>query len=110
MPTTHSADNYTPILRVISEEYSADNVTVTVEWTQQLYTTYNVTVVPPVPIVFTGSTSCQLTIPYNTDYNLTVEAAAPCRPNTPALIRLNYGEIYQYHHLQFPSWIHIHWT
>ena len=108
MPITHSAGHYTPILRVFSEEYSADNITVTVEWTQQVYATYNVTVVPLVPIVFTGSTRCQLTIPYNTEYNLTVEAAAPCRANTTALIRLNYGEIYQYIHFQLPSWIHIH--
>ena len=84
-------DNYTLTLRNISEYYSADNVTVTVEWTQQVYATYDVTVVLPVPIEFTGSTSRRLTILYNTEYNLTVEAAAPCRPNTTALIRLNYG-------------------
>ena len=92
------SSNYTPIIDRYpltsrnTSEYSADNVTVTVEWTQQVYTTYDVTVVPPVPIVFTESTSCQLTISYNTEYNLTVEAAAPCRPNTTALLRLNYGE------------------
>ena len=85
-------DHYTLTLRVTSKEYSADNVTVTVEWTQQLYATYDVTVVPlVVPIVFTGSTSHKLTIPYNTEYNLTVEAAAPCGPNTTALIRLKCG-------------------
>ena len=80
-------------MKNISEYYSADNVTVTVEWTQLVHATYSVTVVPPVPIVFTGSISHQLTIPYNTEYNLTVEAAAPCRPNTTAFIRLNYSEI-----------------
>ena len=80
-------------MRNISE-YLTDNVTVTVEWTQQVYATYNVTVVPLVPIVFTGSTSCQLTIPYNTEYNLTIEAAAPCRSNATAFIRLNYGKVW----------------
>ena len=65
------------------------------EWYQlTVYSTYTVTVVPLMPIVFTGSTSCRLTIPYNTEYNLTVEAAAPCRPNTTASIRLKYGEVY----------------
>ena len=93
MPITHSADNYTPTVRVTSEEYSADNVTVTVEWPQQVYTTYDVTVVPLVPIVFTGNTSCQLTIPYNTEYNVSIEAVAPCRSNTTTFTRLYYGEM-----------------
>ena len=89
-------DHNSPILRIVSQDYSSDNVTVTMEWDQEtVYSTYIVTVVPLVPIVFTGSTSCRLTIPYNTDheYNLTVEAAAPCRPNTTASIRLKYGEV-----------------
>ena len=85
-------DNYTLTLRNISE-YSADNITVTVEWTQQVYTTYDVTVVPLVPIVFTGNTSCQLTVPYNMEYNLTVKATVPCRSNATAFIRLNYSKI-----------------
>jgi hypothetical protein len=74
-------------------EYSAGNVTVTVEWTQQVYASYNIMVlpIPLVPIVFTGSTSRQLTIPYNTEHNLTVEAIAPCRPTTTAVIELKYG-------------------
>jgi hypothetical protein len=89
-------DHLSPTLRIVSEilEYSADNVTVTVEWNQlELYATYNVTVVPLAPIVFiiTGSSSRQLTIPYNTEYNLTVKAIAPCRPNTTAIIKLKYG-------------------
>ena len=89
MPITQSEDL---TLRVISEEYSADNITVAVEWTQFMYATYDAMVVPPVPIVFTGSTSCQLIIPYNTEYNLTIEAVAPCRPNTTAFRRFYYGE------------------
>ena len=85
-------DDYTPTLRIVSKDVLAENITVTVEWTQQVYATYHVTVVPLVPIVLTGSTSCQLTIPYNMEYNLTVEATAPCRSNTTALIRIDYGE------------------
>ena len=80
------------MLRIVSVDYSADNVTVTVEWTQPaMYSTYTVTVVPLVPIVFTGSTSCRLTIPYNMEYNVTLNASAPCRPNTTDNIRLKYG-------------------
>ena len=93
MSITHSADNYTLTTRVISEEYSANNVTLTVEWTQQVYATYDVTVVPLVPIVFTGSTSHKLTIPYNTEYNVSIEAVAPCRSNTTSFTRLYYGEM-----------------
>ena len=86
-------DHYTPILRIVSADHSASNVTVTVEWTHQAYARYDVTVVPAVSIVITGSTRRQLTIPYNVNHTLTVEATTPCRPNTTtALIRLKYGE------------------
>ena len=86
-------DNHTLTLRIVSEDYTHNNVTITVEWGQLIvYSTYTVTVVPMVPIVF-GSTSCRLTIPYNMEYNLTVEAAAPCRTRT-ANIGLQYGYSY----------------
>ena len=85
---------YTPILRILDERYEADNVTVTVEWAQQDGAVYTVRVSPPVPIMVTGSTSRQLTISYNTVYNLSVVAVAPCRVNATTFIRLNYGEVY----------------
>ena len=54
---------------------------------------YNVRVVPVVPILIMESTSRQLTIPYNSQFILSVEAAAPCRTNatTSTVLRLNYG-------------------
>ena len=64
------------------------------EWDQHVYATFNVTVVPPVLIVYTNPTIRQLTIPFKIEYNLTVEAAAPCRENTTVFIGLNYGEKY----------------
>ena len=79
-------------MNVISEEYYAGNVSVTVKWTQQVGAMYNATVIPPVPIMSTGSTSRQLTISYNTEYNLSVVAVVPCRDNATAFIRLHYGE------------------
>ena len=83
------------MLDVTSEEYEVDNITVIVEWTQQaiLGAVYTVRVSPPVSIMFTGSTSHQLTISYNTEYNLSVETTAPCRANATAFIGLSYGEI-----------------
>ena len=56
-------------------------MSVTVEWAQQVGATYTVRVLPLAPIMFIGSTSRQLIISYNTEYNLSVEATAPCRPN-----------------------------
>ena len=67
-----------------------DTVTVTVEWTQPVGAVYNVKILPSVTMLSTGSTN-QLTIPYNIEYNLTVETTAPCGTNTTALIRLKYG-------------------
>ena len=62
------------------------------EWTQQVEAMYDVRVVPPAPIVFTGNTSCQLTLSYNIEYNLSVVAVTPCG-NAIAFTRLNYGEL-----------------
>ena len=67
---------------------------VTVEWTLQEGVTYTTSVSPLTSVIVTGSSSRQLTILYNTDYNLSVEAAPPCRPNPTAVITLNYGEAY----------------
>lgn len=84
------------MLSISAEQYEADSVTVTVEWAwaQQIHVTYSAKVVPLVPILITGSTSRQLTIPYNNEYNLSVVATAPCRPNATTFIKLNYGEVY----------------
>ena len=49
---------------------------------------------PLVPPKVNGSTSCQLTISYNTKYNLCVEVTTPCRPNITVQIALYYGEMY----------------
>ena len=69
-----------------------DNVIVTVEWTRQLLRgVYSVRVIPNVPIKHVGSARVQLRISYNIVYNLSIEAAAPCRPNTTVFIRLKYG-------------------
>ena len=80
-----------------SEAYHADNVTLTVKWPQQVRAVFNTRILPepPVPLVFIGSTSRQLTVSYNTEYNFSVEAivTAPCRSNVTASIRLNYGEM-----------------
>ena len=80
-------------MNITSKQYEAKNVTVTVEWTQQEGAVYTVSVLPLVPMIFIGSASRQLTISYNTVYNFSVEAAAPCRANATASIRLHCGEV-----------------
>ena len=82
---------YLEVQLSISEEYVADNVTVTVEWAEQLYTlVYYARVSPLAPIKFTGSASHELTISYNTEYNLSIEVVTPCG-NATIFTRLNYG-------------------
>ena len=83
---------YTPTLRISAEHYETDTVTVTVEWTQYESVTYTVTISPLTSTIATGSTSRQVTILYNTEYNFSVEAAPVCRPNPTAFILLHYGE------------------
>ena len=52
---------------------------------------YTFGVSPPVPVMFTGETSRQLTISYNTEYNLSVVAVAPCRASGTTFMQLNYS-------------------
>ena len=73
--------------------FGVENVTVIVEWIQQIGVTYTVRVSPLVPIIGTESANHQFMIPYNTEYNISVEAAIPCRPNATTVITLHYGEV-----------------
>ena len=77
-----------------SEEYRADNVTVTVEWTDEQGVLYNITIisiVPEVSIEFIGRTRVQLILLYNTEYNMSVEAALLCQNKVPSHVQLFYG-------------------
>ena len=80
--------------RVVSEEYyGVDNVIVTAEWAQQAgVSNYTTRISPVAPSALSiGSTSLQLTLLYNTEYNLSVVAVTPCG-NATSFIRLHYGE------------------
>ena len=76
-----------------SEEFGADNVTVTVEWTQEEGAMYRIIIVPQEPMTFTGDSSIQLTLLYNTNYRVSVEAALPCQHQAHGHIMLFYGEL-----------------
>ena len=71
----------------------ADNITVTVEWGQQVGITYCARVTPLAPLIFIGTTNHQLVLEYNMEYNFTVVATAPCRPNVTTISTLTYGEV-----------------
>ena len=85
-------------LKPVSKEFGAENVTVTVEWTQQAAVMYTPRIVPLAPNMSfpisssSSSQRVQLILSYNIHYNLSVEASAPCRPNTTGFIKLYYGE------------------
>ena len=91
-------------MSLVSEEYGAANVTLIMEWTHLAIVgaVYHVNILPSLTSAITiiSTNSYRLTIPYNSDYNLSVEATVPqCRPkfNTTTFISLNYGEVYVEH-------------
>jgi hypothetical protein len=98
-------DQYYPRLNITSEDFAEKNVTVTVKWNQQAGIVYRIHVrqqnamndrEPPIPSVFTGGTfaSFQLTILYNSEYIVSVDAEviiATCTFNVTTIIRLYYG-------------------
>ena len=64
---------------------------VTVEWAPQAGVSHYIARLSPMaPSFFTGSTSLQLMLLYNTEYNLSVVAITPCE-NAISFIRLHYG-------------------
>ena len=66
------------------------------EWDQQEGVLYNITIisiVPEVPIEFIGLTRVQLTLLYNTEYNMSVEATLLCQSQLPSHVLLFYGEL-----------------
>ena len=77
-----------------SEEYRADSIAVMiiVEWTQWEGVSYNITIVPMVPMIYTGSTSVQLTVSYNTKYNVSLEGSTVCQSIGSSSITLFYGK------------------
>ena len=72
--------------------YGSDNVTVTAEWVQQRYVSYSVDITPWAHINFIEDSRILVTLSYNTKYNLSVKAVAPCRNDTTTSIGIHYGK------------------
>ena len=75
----------------ISEFFGINTVTTTLEWTQEYDVIYNVSVFPPVTNEMSEGSSFELTLLYNTYYNVSVVATRCGKSNTNIL--LHYGKI-----------------
>jgi hypothetical protein len=78
-------------IRTDMTNFGKDNVTVTLEWSQFSDETYSVASVPePEHMSFTMSTSAQLVLLYDTEYNVTVTATL-CGHRNAANLMIYYG-------------------
>ena len=78
----------------VSGFFDTNSVIATLEWTQQNDVTYSVSIFPQISLVnieMLGSSSVQLTLLYNTYYNVGI-IATHCETTT-TFIPLHYGKI-----------------
>ena len=77
-----------------SEFFGTNSVIATLGWTQQNDVTYNISIFPQISVAnikMSGSSSTQLTLLYNTHYNVSI-VATRCETTT-TIFPLHYGEI-----------------
>lgn len=93
-----------PEIVVTKEDFRMDEVTISLEWlaTQELtenlfesLASYNISVKPSerVKVVMIDARRANLTMPYNTLYNVSVTAIFCDRINTSMIIELYYGKL-----------------
>ena len=92
-------------VRSCTEQFSSDGITVTPEWTllnsqdyyQQLLRNISVSTNPqPNNVMFTGDMRVQLTLSYNTLYNVSVTQHSTCRQlNQTKIIELNFSKLHK---------------
>ena len=74
-------------------------MTLVLEWTQEMVSaSYALTIVPLDAVILTrldGDTSVQLTLPYNTSFNVSITKSASCDQtlSSTTIILLEYGKI-----------------
>ena len=79
------------------EEFGMDRVAVGLHWTQEshedLLVFYNVSIVPIIgtTVIMTSNTRANLTVPYNTRYNVSIVADF-CGRQATTTIEIHYGE------------------
>ena len=79
------------MVKVDSEKFKSENVTIILKWAQGDNEFHNVSVYPYVPIHYIGSTTIELTLLYNVQYNVSIVAYL-CEYNTTDVIKLLYGK------------------
>ena len=84
-------------LIITEEEFGMDRVAIGLHWTQEshenLLVSYNISTVPTIGAELTmiSNTRANLTVPYNTVYNVSVVADL-CGSQATTRIRIHYGE------------------
>ena len=91
-------------IQLCSEQFSSDAVIVTLEWTllnsqnyyQHLLSDVSVSADPQLNnVMFTGNMRVQLTLLYNTPYNVSVTQHSTCRQLVQTkILLLNYSKLY----------------
>ena len=74
------------------DELGKNDVTVIVEWTPVRGLTYNVTIIPPAAVRIIGNSSAEVTVPYNTLYNVSIVPYFCDERGTAMILNLNFGE------------------
>ena len=78
----------------INEEFGIENVMVKLQWNKEDNVTYNATITPQSlgRLMFNDSTSVQVSIQYNTMYNMSITAtSALCGQILTSVVPLHYG-------------------
>ena len=80
----------------LEEQFGVDNVTVDLQWTEELNSSFNLVTyhvsVEPMAHVVTGNSRANLTLQYNTPYNMSVVADVCGRINATTTLLVNYGK------------------
>ena len=66
----------------VSELFGTSSITVTLEWAHKNGVSYGISADPPVAVNYTGKSSAQLVVSYNTKYNISVVASLCGRSST----------------------------
>ena len=73
-----------------SVEYGTDNVTVFIKWIPENHTSYNISVEPQTSLL----SNAQLTVPYNTQFNMSIMVTLCEQYTTTTIIGIHYGGLF----------------
>jgi hypothetical protein len=76
----------------ISEQFQSKDISVTLEWTHTNGVSYSISVEPEVAVNYTGRSSAQITVSYDTKYNVSVVASL-CGETTTYFAIIYHGKL-----------------